>query len=593
MKKIFVVISSFVLTFASVAVESVVVRTVYNSGKIESKTVSLEKQKDGAYRLSIPVVELSKDINFIDVHTDDAQAKKGDDGYWVLSDGRSGRFYRTYGHLVERRNPMPLYGVKKGDSAFVGIVKGLKYEFEMHIDVEEGNYTIYPRFLIKGIEFAPYEDLIVDYYNFKGKDANYSSMGKAYRKYQLDRGEVQPIRERAKKYPTLAYTADTMFVRVKHGFKAMSKIEHQTEENEPELNVSYTFDDFMKITRDLKSAGIDKLEMCFVGWHRGGFDGRFPDLFPVEPKFGGEAKMREAVKVGKELGYHMTTHINNHNMYKRAKGWSDEFVSKNRKGEPRTYVYWPGGQAYHTCFQTICDRYMDKDIAKLKDMGMNAPQHVDVTSAIRPRPCCDALHPNNRKQQAQHQIRLGEKYRKIFGGFTSEAGFDHCAKVLDYALYTSTASKGKAFVEATEKRLKRKMYNPPMVEFEILPLWQIVYHGIILSNVDWYTIDCYLKPKGHKWRLKFIECGGRPTFYWTKYKKQSDIDGIAEAYREYVPMRYLQYEFMDRHEEISKNVFLTGYSDGSEVVVNYTKKPFEYKGQTVSPRDYKLFKPSK
>ena len=132
--------------------------------------------------------------------------------------------------------------------------------------------------------------------------------------------------------------------------------------------------------------------------------------------------MREAVRLGKSLGYHMTTHINNHNMYKRAKRWSLADVSKNRKGQPRTYVYWPGGQAYHTCFQTICDRFIDSDIARLKDMGMNAPQHVDVTSAIRPTPCCDPLHPNNRKEMACHQIRLGEKYRKHFGGFTSGIG---------------------------------------------------------------------------------------------------------------------------------------------------------------------------
>lgn len=218
-------------------------------------------------------------------------------------------------------------------------------------------------------------------------------------------------------------------------------------------------------------------------------------------------------------------------------------------------------------------------------MGLNAPQHVDVTSAICPTPCCDPLHPNNRKEMAAHQIRLAKKYHKYFGGFTSEAGYDHVANVLDYALYTSSLYLN----ELSDK----KAFKISLTENDVLPLWQIVYHGIILSNPDWMTIDAYLKPKGHKYRLKFIECGGRPTFYWTKYKRQSDIDAVAEAYREYLPMLHLQYEFIDRHQQLEKGVFLTGYSDGSVVIVNYSDKPYEYEGSIVGARDYKLFPPAK
>ncbi|MBE6413122.1 MAG: hypothetical protein E7035_01045 [Verrucomicrobiaceae bacterium] len=587
MKKTLAIISSFVIAFTTFAVERVVVRTVYNSGKIESKTVSLEKQKDGAYRLSIPVVELSKDINFIDVHTDDAQAKKGDDGYWVLSDGRSGRFYRTYGHLVERRNPMPLYGVKKGDSAFVGIVKGLKYEFEMHIDVEEGNYTIYPRFLIKGIEFAPYEDLIVDFYNFKGKDANYSSMGKAYRKYQLDRGEVQPISERVKKYPTLAYTADTMFVRIKHGSKAMSKIEHQTEENEPPLYANYTFDDFMKITRDLKSAGIDKLEMCFVGWNRGGFDGRFPDLFPVEPKFGGEAKMREAIKLGQSFGYQMVCHVCNTDFYRIAKRFDEYAISKRLDGSLRPYAHMAGGRAYNPCFQVVCDRYIDDDYKGMSDLGLKGTHHIDVTSCIVPYTCHDKAHPCNRQQTADYQNLIGEKCRKYFGGFGSEGPCDHVAKTLDYALYVWAYPNWVGG-------------ENPLVD-RLVPIWQIAYHGIILSNPYYSTIDYTYDNPNRIWspyktlqdktyrRLKMAELNGRPTFYFIDYKAFG-VKPIKEAYDEYQPMKHLQYEFIDFHDEIAPDVFITKFSNGEYIITNYTDFDFTYDGNVISAKSYKLLK---
>ena len=566
---------------------------------IIEKNYSFEKMADGAKRLRVPVCDISRDIANVRIINEVYKGIKGEDGYFVIPTLQGSRAFFNFDNARYRCNhlQMSFWGAKTERGSYVAIAKGLELEYALVEEVKDGVHTLCPQFEIDKIDFDPYEDIVVDFYDLP-KGATYVEMAKKYRKYQLDRGEVVPLKERVKNNPTLKYTVNSPFIRIKLAHNKHPKgiggfNSPQWDKITPELNVVHTFDSFIDVMRKIHSAGVKEADMCFVGWHTGGFDGYFPDLFPVEEKLGGEAKMREAVKVGKDLGFHMTTHINNHNMYKRAKRWSQEYVSKNRKGEPRTYVYWPGGQAYHTCFQTICDRFIDSDIAKLEDMGMNAPQHVDVTSAIRPSPCCDVLHPNNREQQAQHQIRLGEKYHRIFGGFTSEAGFDHCAKVLDYALYTSTASMAAKKLAAHEKRLKRKLRNRPLIEFEILPLWQIVYHGIILSNADWNTIDCYLKPKGHKLRLKFIECGGRPTFYWTKYKKQSDIDGIAESYREYVQMRYLQYEFMDRHEEIAKGVFLTGYSDGSEVVVNYTKEPFEYKGQSVLARDYKLFKPSK
>jgi len=522
-------------------------------------------------------------------------AHSGDNLSGINGEIRPGIVHRidkdTSGILVIAKNDIAHVGLAKQlkdhtmKRVYVAIVKGLELEFSVIMEVKNKHHILYPRFNINKIDFDPYEDIVIDYYNL-GKNATYVDMAKKYRQYKIDSGAIVSLKERVKTNPILKYSVEAPFIRVKlannkhpkgmDGYNSpkWDKVKH-------ELNIMNTFDDFINIMKNMHNAGVKEADMCFVGWQVGGFDGYFPDLFPVEERLGGEAKMREAVKVGKELGYHMTTHINNHNMYKRAKRWSDEFVSKNRKGEPRVYTYWPGGKAYNTCFQTICDRFIDSDIAKLKDMGMNAPQHVDVTTARRPDPCCDAIHPNNREQQAQHQIRLGKKYRKHFGGFTSEAGYDHCIEVLDYALYTSSVYAGLVDNLHTDKI--------SLTERDLFPIWQIVYHGYVLSNPDWYTIDCYLKPKGHQWRLKFIECGGRPTFYWTQYKSQKDIDAIAEAYREYVPMRHLQYETIERHQEIAKGIILVGYSNGSEVVVNYSDKPYEYKGKVIQPRDYLLF----
>ena len=171
MRKIFVSIFVFLMSINLFAQKYVNVKKTTTDGKEIITSIELKERKNGAYRLKIPKEQIGKNVKFFDVLTDDALANKGEDGYWVLADGRMGLFNKDNGYLYERRHPMPLYGVKKGDSAFVAIVKKLKYEFAMIVDVKDGQYSIFPRFLIQEMG-SVYEDLVIDFHYFKGKDAN-------------------------------------------------------------------------------------------------------------------------------------------------------------------------------------------------------------------------------------------------------------------------------------------------------------------------------------------------------------------------------------------------------------------------------------
>ncbi len=587
MKKLLAIMASLFASAASLfAVESVELKIKGLDGKERVETRHLEEIEKGVRRLQIKKEDLAKNIEKISVIADDAIVEKGTKGYFVLSTGCYGDFSAPDGSIYERRNPLPLYGVKKGDKAFVGIVKGLKNEFATLVEAKGGNYKIYLDFLIKEIEFTPYEDLIIDFYNLEGDDANYSGMGRAYRKYQLGRGEVVPLRERVKGNPQLAYTVDTMFVRVNHGTKPVAKkYEHQTLETEPKINVYHTFDSFINIMKGLKELGVDKVEMCTVGWNAGGFDGRFPDLFPVPEEFGGEKKMREAINMAHKLGYQIVCHVCNTDFYKIATRWSDGAISKMQDGKLRPYAHMAGGRAYNPCFKAVRDDYVPEDYKRLAELGLKGTHHIDVTSCIVPYTCHDPKHPCNRQQTADAQNDIGMLARKVFGGFGSEGPFDHVAKSLDYALYVWAYPRwaGRA---------------NPLVN-GVVPIWQIAYHGIILSNPFYATIDYnfdeprwgspfdfMMNPKER--RLKLYEFGGRPTYYFTSYK---NLKPIKEAYDEYQNAKYLQYEFMDDHREIAPKVFLTTYSDGSRVVTNYNNADFNYQGRKVGAMDYIIIKP--
>ncbi len=575
------------LSAAQVAgAKTVTLRIKKTNAQPEEKIQTLEKVGPSTYRLKIAMRDISRDIDTIDAVLDTATASKGEEGYFVVSTGVLGTFHEEKGLLEERRNPLPIFGMKNPRGTFVGIVKGLKYEFKTVVDVTHGVYTIFPRFLIKDMVLSPYEDLVVDFCLLDGADANYSGMARAYRAYQLGRGEVRPLRERVKGNPQLAYTADTMFVRVPHGSKSnKAKIENQTPTNEPPVNVSHTFDDLIRIMKGLKALGVEKVEMCSVGWNVRGHDGRYPTLFPVEPAFGGEAKLREAIDCAHGLGYQIVCHCNNTDFYTISDRYNEGDVAKRPDGTVLKGGLWAGGRAHSSCFQRVNDAYVDEDYKRLSELGFKGTFHIDVTSCITPYPCFDPKHPLNRQQTADYMNRIGEKARRTFGGFGSEGPCDHVAKSLDYALY----------VTAYPQFLGR----PTPLMDRLVPLWQIAYHGIILSNPYYATID-YTFPNAPSnrrspaldqaaRRLKVYEFGGRPTFYYSPYK---DLAPIKQAYDEYQPMKYLQYEFMDDHDEIAKDVFLTRYSDGSEVVANYSNKDFSHKGRVVKSMDYQLIKPA-
>lgn len=571
------------------------VTTEYLNGQTKTETVKLTRQPDGAWRYCLRTIDITPDVKSVKVLNLAGRAKTGDPGWWMLNDGRWGAFTRTDGKGIHMPLRICLIGGKTGESsAWCGIVKGMRYETDDCLDVKNGVYERYVRLRVTMIGFNPYEDYVIDYYPLEGSDANYSAMGRRYRDWQLGRGEVKPLRERVKGNPNLAYAADSIFVRCKFGRCDRTKTSRDDWLKQmPPVLVEYTFDDFKDVMRRAKEIGIDKAEMCLVGFQPHGHDGPFPDLFPADERFGGQAKMLEAIAYGRSLGYHMDMHINQHNFYKNAKRWNLADVAKDAHGEPIKYTVYPGGQVYHSCFEVCCNKYCDKDMDDMESFGINGLFHVDVTSARLPTPCHDLRHPNNRAQMAEWQKKIGEKARRRFGGFSSECGVDHVAAVLDNALYASCYpgwhSKKTELVDG------------------YFPVWHVAYSGIIMSNPFYATIDApypregsgrtdavraniavtsYLDTPARR-TLKVFELNGRPMFYYADYK---DLKPMKAMYDRWQALKHLQFEMIHENMEISPDIFATRYENGEEVVCNYTDKPFTYRGQTVPSLDFLLLR---
>ena len=581
------------MALSAFAADNVELKFFGKDGSVVEKKVELAELGGGVERLVVPIRDIPVDCKRLEVHHQYANAKKGDEGYWVFPNGMMGTFRLDNGKYSLGRSPLQVQGVKTKAKTFAAVVKGMKYEYSMEVVADKGNYKIFPSFNIAQMGFAPYEDIVIDYYTLKGDDANYSGMARAYRKSQLESGAVKPIKERMKKQPYLEYASKAPEIRIRQAWKpAPPKIEFQTVENEPKVGVYVTFDRVGEIIDELKSKGVEKAELCLVGWNVSGHDGRYPQLFPVEPLLGGEAKLRALIKKAKDAGYLIVCHTNSTDCYTIADTFSDYITCKDVSGNPQMGGKWSGGKMFKLCAQVSWDNYARKDLPKVRDLGFFGLHYIDVVSCVKPYDCHDHMHPLNRAQYAEYMNRIMALARDTFGGAASEGPFDHVAGNLDYALYISFNVMGK---------------QPALVD-RVVPLWQIVYNGIILSNPSAETTNYSIKDA--KTRLKQIEFGGRPAFYYhsafmgngrnwmgntdlrcqTQQELKASGDAIKAACDEFAKLSHLQLEFMDFHDEIAPNVFITRWANGDEIVSNYSDKPYTFKGKTVKPLAYEFFK---
>ena len=105
-------------------------------------------------------------------------------------------------------------------------------------------------------------------------------------------------------------------------------------ETEPPVKVACDFDRVGDILEELKRQGVDKAEICLVGWNVKGHDGRWPQAFPVCEELGGEEKLRALIQKAQKMGYQITCHTNSTDQYEIADCYDAENTRVLRNGKP-------------------------------------------------------------------------------------------------------------------------------------------------------------------------------------------------------------------------------------------------------------------
>ncbi len=551
----------------------------HKDGTVREGMLACSQIADGVWNATVADEIDYTAVTCIEIPVCEQEIKAGDEGFYLVQDEDFGIGYFNEKPDAERVSltKMAFLGVRHGDRCVVPVVVGMYTDFLQVTRIKDHAYSISMRFVLQGV--APYEPISVDFHEYTDAHATYADFACIYRRHQLANG-FKTLRERDNEH--LAYMADSTNVRIRMGWKPVPcEYFEQTVEDEPPMHVACTFQDVIDLMEEYHRIGVKKAEFCLVGWNIKGHDGRWPQILPVEESLGGEEGLRALIARAGELGYVMTCHTNSTDAYSIADNFRMGDMIQGRDGKPSVQsVHWAGGRCYNICPQKAYDIAMDT-LPPVRDLGFTGMHYVDVVSCIPPRECSSPAHPVNKKEWCAYYMDIFKTCKELFGAVGSEGAFDHTMRECDSALYVSFSD----FATPIEV---------PGVMDERIPLWQLVYHGIVFSNPYTRTVNV-LTESEKDGLLKTIEYGGRPQLYlYASFvnKKGGNWIGKGDLYchtdkeRAYgariaketedifSEMAYLQYEFMENHEKLADGVYKTTYSDGSTVTVDYNEKTY-------------------
>ncbi len=527
-------------------------------------------------------------------------AHTGDEGYYILP-----RNINQRGDLMTRftsredltyvqdRPLMAFYGIKKDGLCCTVRVKR-NQNFVLQVKVTGGMYTLAVQFNLEQEYVSPETGILADDIEIEiltlPLSADYNDMARAERELRLARGEIIPLSEKCKR-PAVEYARKYPLIRIRMGWKpSPSPVAHQTPENEPEMHVACDFARVRDIADELKRQGVEGAELQLVGWHRSGHDGRFPQLFPADPRLGGNEGLRETIDYVKSLGYRISTHTITMDAYEIADTFSWDEITQNRANQYVQIGQFSGGDAYRICPHCQID-VMNRQLPELLTYNENGMHFTDVLSIVVPEVCFAKAHPcSTREGIARHQQIMRET-RDRFGAFSSEGCMDFALRELDYGLYVTF---GDGFGH---------MANPITDAF--LPVWEIAYHGTVLYNPSSPTINYTIKSPADK--LQFVMRGGRPSmYYYSKFRTGGaanwmgeddlvcttdeelhySVARIKEALDEYTPLADLQLTYMERYDMLENGIECATYANGVRIIGNFNDKEAAFEGKVIPPFGY-------
>lgn len=377
-----------------------------------------------------------------------------------------------------------------------------------------------------------------------------------------------PLRERLAEDPGLAYMAESYAMKLFHGIENEGAICVNWDKSDPvSFKCCLTFAEAAAALKRIKAAGIEKVHTKSVGWNARGHDGLYPTRFPVEARVGGEAGLRELVRVGTDLGFQINVHDNFVMNVPHAPDWDADRVIHDIHGNPMVSGWWSGGVEYQTWGLALPEAYFETHFARMQDLGIQGTYYCDYMM----RPPEVNYHPRHggpRAASVAGQVRILEAAKAAFGSVATEFGALPVAVCCDYVTGAGHRARGRDFPVAA------------LIDADV-PLFQLAFRGLTLH-------ECAGTPS---WQqvLRAAAFGRHPRDEWSAREVPMPVltdQRIAAQKAVYdlclVRFGYLQFEEMTGWQRLSDTTEEITYGDGTTMVVDWQAETLFCNGDAVA-----------
>ena len=489
----------------------------------------------------------------------------------------------------------PVYGIKNGDDAmFTVITDGAEHCSVTHAPAgAQSNYNrIYPSLFFKPLlhlqrgshatsytvrSYYEYTYIAFKYYFLDGDDADYAGMANKYREHLFKNDMMNDA------------IADTDSIPLAVDFFMNTYIEGIFGNTSV---VMTTFDQIRDMVSELNEDGIKDMLINISAWQKNGI--AYEEVIPVYSKLGGLNDLEKLTALTKELGYDLFMEVNvveandNTTKFRSARDAALDLeglaltviiggVGTGRGGFGRSAM------GYMVAPPTILQRYTDIYYDYFKNSGISGFNYQKLGYVLYTYNYDDEF--NYRTTTKEIMTSALERSKKDFGKNAVWYGNDYALKYSDW------------------------IYDLPMIDTGYssttreVPFAQILLHGYIpysgMAGNMFYDET--------QQTLKWIEYGYIP-YYKLTSEKTSNLLGTAmdsmfsteySVWHDNILEKYQMFdsEFGDiytativEHEKLADNVFMTEYSNGTKVYVNYGEFDYRTSDGVVGAENYLVAK---
>jgi hypothetical protein len=393
------------------------------------------------------------------------------------------------------------------------------------------------------------------------------------RRHVVEDFKKPTLAQRAAESPECAYQQGAYTMKLFHGMQLQGIMTGQKDNPEKELLYKrvLSFRQAEAGLRKLKAAGVDRAYLQSVGWNPKGHDGAWPTDFPIDRRLGGELGLRALIATAKDLGYHITTHLNCASAFFKSPDFVADRVIHDIWGKPKVIGFWGGGVKSAHWGLALPEGFLEGRMKPLKNLGFNGMQYLDGIG----NPLYVNYHPVNgggRRDHAAGINRYLDTAREVFGAVATETGFLYCAIHAD-------ALCGPYYHPFSPWPLTRTDWPVVNLIDRQVPVWQLAMHDLVSleqQGVGWKeAMNAILFG-----RVMRDEWSGEPGIFPVLddariAKLKAIYDLVTVAHGRLVTQR------LARWEALADQVEKTRFEDGTEVVADFNAERLTVNGTNI------------